>query len=161
MSRFEFTLATPADDEDLRRVLSLTPMEGRIRVAFAREPSYFAAASVDGNQLQVGVCRDKATGHVVGMGSRSVSRRYVNGRPQPVGYLSGLRLLPEYRGQGGLLARGYKFLRQLHADNAARFYLTTISEDNEPAQRGLKRSGGPADLSALRPVYHARDECET
>jgi hypothetical protein len=149
MSRFEFTLATPADDEDLRRVLSSTPMEGRIRVAFAREPSYFAAAAVDGKQVQVGVCRDKAIGRVVGMGSRAVSRRYVNGRPRPVGYLSGLRLLPEYRGQGRLLARGYQFLRQLHADNAARFYLTTISEDNEPAMRIL--TSGRAGLPIYQP----------
>jgi hypothetical protein len=148
MSQFDFALAAPSDDGDLRRVLSSTPMDGRIRVAFAREPSYFAASAVDGTTVQVGVCRDRATGRVVGMGSRAISRRYVNGQPRRVGYLSGLRLLPEYRGQGRLLARGYQFLRQLHADNAAEFYLTTIAEDNDEAIRLL--TGGRAGL----PIYH-------
>jgi hypothetical protein len=142
MSRFEFMLATTADDGDLRRVLSSTPMSGRIRVAFAREPSYFAAAEVDGKTVQVGICRDTTIGRVVGMGSRAVSPRYVNGQPQPVGYLSGLRLLPQYRGQGRLLARGYQFLRQLHADNATNFYLTTIADDNEAAIRLLTSGRG-------------------
>jgi hypothetical protein len=140
MSRFEFTLATSADDGDLRRVLSATPMAGRIRVAFAREPSYFEAAAADGRFVQVGVCRDTTTGRVVGIGSRAISPRYVNGQPRPVGYLSGLRLLPQYRGQGRLLARGYQFLRQLHADGATNFYLTTIADDNEAAIRLLTSS---------------------
>jgi hypothetical protein len=149
MSRFEFTLATPADDAELRRVLSSTPMAGRIRVAFAREPSYFSAAAVDGTRVQIGVCRDKVTGRVVGMGSRAISRRFVNGRPESVGYLSGIRLLPDYRGQGRLLARGYRFLRDLHADNATAFYLTTIAEDNEAAIRVLASSR--ASLPDYRP----------
>jgi hypothetical protein len=149
MSRFEFMLATNADDGDLRRVLSSTPMAGRIRVAFAREPSYFDATAVNGKNVQVGVCRDITTGRVVGMGSRAVSPRYVNGQPQPVGYLSGLRLLPQYRGQGRLLARGYQFLRQLHSDNSTRFYLTTIADDNDAAIRLL--TSGRAGLPTYQP----------
>jgi hypothetical protein len=148
MTRFQFALATSADDSDLRYVLSRTPMGGRFRIAFAREPSYFDAAAVDGKIVQVGICRDSVSNRVVGMGSRAVSLRYVNEQQRPVGYLSGLRLLPEYRGQGRLLARGYQFLKELHQDQTTEFYLTTIADQNVAAIQLLtSRRGG-------LPVYH-------
>lgn len=146
--RFAFDLATPADDRQLGEVLAATPMDGQISVVFARHPSYFGAAAVDGRTVQVGVARDNLAGRIVGMGSRAISMRYVNGRPISVGYLSGLRLLPEYRGQAKLLARGYRFLRELHGDRAAAFYLTTITADNDAALNVL--ASGRAGL----PVYH-------
>jgi hypothetical protein len=148
MSRFVFELATPADDEPLRDLLAATPMEGSISVAFARQPSYFAAAEVDGTMVQVGIARDRDSGRIIGMGSRATSLRYVNGQPVCVGYLSGLRLRQAYRGQAGLLARGYRFLHQLHEDRRAKYYLTTIAEDNNVAMRLL--TSGRAGL----PVYH-------
>jgi hypothetical protein len=146
MPRFRFELAGPADDGDLRRILA-EPMGGRIAVAFRREPSFFAAAAVDGRFRQVIACRDLETGQLIGFGVRSVLDRYVNGRPAPVGYLSSLRLLKAYRNLG-LIARGYAELRRQHADGRAAFYLTTIIEGNAPALRALL--GGRAGL----PVYH-------
>lgn len=113
MSRFEFDLATRADDAELRAILAATPMPGRISVSFRREPSFFAAAGVEGPFHQVVVCRDRQQNRIAGFGCRSVRQRYVNGRPTPVGYLSGLRALPEYRGLG-LVARGYRYFRELH-----------------------------------------------
>ncbi len=86
MSRFRFELATPADDADLRQILAATPMPGRIAVSLRREPSWFAAAVVDGHFRQVVACRDLATRRLVGFGCRSVRRLYVNGLPTDVGY---------------------------------------------------------------------------
>jgi hypothetical protein len=148
MSRFAFDLATPADDRQLGEVLAATPMDGQISVVFARHPSYFGAAAVDGRTVQVGVARDNLAGRIVGMGSRAISLRYVNGERIAVGYLSGLRLLREYRGRASLLARGYRFLRELHEDRVVAFYLTTIAADNDAALNVL--ASGRAGL----PVYH-------
>jgi hypothetical protein len=148
MSRFTFELATPADDDQLVELLSATPMEGAVSIALTRKPSYFAAADVDGQIVQVGIARDGESGRIVGMGSRSIGMKYVNGDRVAVGYLSGLRLLPEFRGRARLLARGYQFLQQLHADGAANFYITTIAADNSTAANLL--TSGRADL----PVYH-------
>lgn len=147
MSRFTFNLATPADDAALCELLAATPMDGAISLAFARYPSYFEAARVDGRQVQVGVVRDGESLRIVGMGSRAINVRYVEGTPVPVGYLSGLRLMPEYRGRAGLLARGYRFLRELHQDEAASYYLTTVSTDNPIGQ---VLTSGRAGL----PIYH-------
>jgi hypothetical protein len=146
MSRYRFELASPADDEDLRHVLACTPMDGRIQVAFHREPSYFDAASVDGRFRQTIACRDTESGRIVGFGSRSVTERYVNGVPRPIGYLSALRLLAEHR-RRGLVARGYAYFRQLHqSDNRTPLYLTTIAEGNDAAMELLtsRRAGLPA-----------------
>src|SRR4051812_32340721 len=120
-------------------------MPGGVAVAFCREPSYFAGARVDGRFRQVVAAREAATGRVVGFGARSVQPRYVNGRPEPVGYLSSLRLLEGHRNRG-LVPRGYAFLRRLHRDGRARLYLTTIAEGNRLAQALLTsgRSGLPA-----------------
>jgi hypothetical protein len=87
------------------------------------------------------------SGRIVGFGCRSLRNVYVNGQPRQVGFLSGLRLLAEHRSIG-LVARGFAFFRQLHADGKAGFYLTTIAEDNRAAMNVLL--GGRAGL----PRYH-------
>ena len=146
MSRFQFDLATPADDADLRAVLRATPMGGNPSLVFLREPSFFAAAQVEGRFHQVVACRDRTSGRVVGFGARSIMDRYVNGVRQPIGYLSSLRLLPEHRNRG-LVARGFAFFRKLHADARTSLYLTTIA-DGSPALPLL--TSGRAGL----PRYH-------
>ena len=153
MSRFQFELAGPADDADLRYVLASTPMAGRMAVSFQREPSWFGGAVVDGFSRQVVACRDLSTGRIFGFGCRSLRELYVNGMPVTVGYLSGLRVLPEYRNRG-LIARGYAFFRQLHQDARTPFYLTTIAEGNELALRIL--TSGRAGLPTYHPAgrYH-------
>jgi hypothetical protein len=146
MSRYRVELATPADDADLRRVLAETPMPGRITVSFRREPSYFDALD-DDRSCQVVAARACDDNRIVGFGARSVGARYVNGRLERIGYLSSLRLLEAHRNRG-LVARGYRFFRKLHADGRARLYLTTIAEGNRVAVDIL--TSGRAGL----PAYH-------
>ncbi len=128
-------------------------MAGRISVCFQREPSWFDAAVVDGFQRQVVACRDTETGRIIGYGCRSIRRLHVNGQPASVGYLSSLRLLPEYRNRG-LIARGYAFFRKLHEDGQTPFYLTTIARDNRMAVEVL--TSGRAGLPTYHPAgwYH-------
>jgi hypothetical protein len=154
MSRYTIELASPEDDAALRSVLAQTPMEGQIAVAFRREPSFFDAAAVEGRFHQVVLGRDRLRGSVVGFGVRSISERFVNGSTQPVGYLSGLRILPSHR-NGGLLARGYRFFHELHRDARAKLYLTTIAEGNSTALDILTSGRGGL------PAYHAAGRYRT
>ena len=154
MARYRFELATPADDAQLRGVLAATPMPGRISVRLQCEPSFFDAARVQGNQHQVIACREVESGQIVGFGCRSIQSRYVNGKPCPVGYLSSLRLLAPHRSRG-LVARGYRFLYDLHRqDRRTELYLTTIAHGNDVATKTL--TSERAGLPTYRPVgtYH-------
>lgn len=147
MGRYRFELATRAEDAELRSILAATPMEGDISLSFRREPSFFDAVADDRHFCQVVICRDSRDGRIVGFGCRSVRTMYVNGAPAPIGYLSGLRVLPEYRNRG-LIARGYAFLRQCHGDARTPLYLTTIAEGNERALAIL--TSGRAGLPTYR-----------
>ena len=149
MSQYRFELAGLDDDADLRHILAATPMEGSMVISFRREPSYFAAATVDGRFRQVVAARHVESGRVVGFGSRSITERFVNGTPTCVGYLSSLRLLEDHR-NFGLVARGYRYFRGLHADGRAEIYLTTIAEKNRPALELL--TSGRAGLPPYQPA---------
>jgi hypothetical protein len=143
MSRFEFSLAGPEDDLQLRARMAGDVMEGGIAVSFRREPSYFSGCRLQGDATQVVKCVDTITGRVVGLGCRSTTMAFVDGRRERIGYLSDLRLAPELR-RGLLVARGYRMLRQLHIADPVPLYTTVIYEGNRPAFEALV--GGRAGL---------------
>ena len=152
-TRFAITLAERGDDAELRSLLRENPMNGSMQVTFEREPDFFSACAIRGPFHQVGVGRDLESGRIVGLGTRSIAHAFVNGRPVPFGWLSDLRLQPAYRG-GTLVARGYRFLRGLHADRRTDLYGTVIFHDNQTALRTIAatRAGLPAyhDLGVIR-----------
>jgi hypothetical protein len=155
LTEMRITLATETHDAGLRRLCRELPMPGWIRLAFTREPSWFLGQEVDGHCHQTLVAEDD-TGAVVACGCRSIRRVYVNGTECDLGYLGALRSLPASRRAGGL-ARGYRFLRELHADGRTPAYLTAIVEDNAEARALLtsRRAGLPCYLDQGRFITSA------
>lgn len=145
MSRFTFSLATSADDAQLRARMAEDRMEGNIAISFRREPSYFAGSRLQGDRVQVITCRDTfdRANRIVGLGSRASCLMHVNGQPLRIGYLSDLRADPQYR-NGTLLARGYRFLRTLHEAEPLPLYVSIIFDTNRTALQTLV--GGRAGL---------------
>ena len=145
MPALDFTLAIPADDEPLRRLLRENPIPGSLSLTFEREPCYFDASAIEGPFHQTIVAREKDTGQVIAFGNRSVRKLFLNGHPQDIGYMSQLRVHPDY-GKGLYLARGlaggFKKYHELHEDGCTPFYLMSVIEDNLPAKR-LLTSGLP------------------
>ena len=139
--RFQFSLASEAEDEELRALLRRIAMPGNITLSFQREPSFLLAEQAGSITSQVMVCRDRTKDQIVGMGSRSIRDVYIDGKPARVGYLSMLRGVPEARGNIAL-ARGYRYLRELHADRAVPYYFTTILDDNTEARNLLTSARG-------------------
>lgn len=133
---FTFDLATPSDDLALRRLLATNPIPGSVTVTYEREPDYFLGSATMGHFWQVPVARVHPNGEIAGVACRAVRLRFVNGQVQPVGYLSQLRVDRRFQGHG-LTARGFHYLRELHADGRAVYYLATIIEGNNPARRLL------------------------
>ncbi len=147
--QFKFQLAGVAEDEALRTILRCTPMLGSVSLAFSREPSFFIAEQAGSVRYQTLICQDQETGRVVGIGSRSIRKVYIDGVRKTVGYLSSLRLSPEVRGSL-MLARGYKYLRSLHGDGEVPYYFMTILDENRYAQQILE--SGRADLPSHIPI---------
>ncbi|MAB74840.1 MAG: hypothetical protein CMO47_00050 [Verrucomicrobiales bacterium] len=140
--RVRFEPAKESDDEALRALLHKTPMGGSISVAFLREPGYFSATRIQGPFIQVFIA--KAGEEIVGAATRAIRPIFLNGKMIDGGYLSDLRVVPEFR-RGMTLARGYRYLRNLHEDGRAAIYTTVIVEDNKTALRtvGANRADMP------------------
>ncbi|MEI6587356.1 MAG: hypothetical protein WCO05_00220 [Candidatus Moraniibacteriota bacterium] len=132
MDKFILGLADQSDDEMLQEVIRSNSMEGKIQLSFGRSPSFFQSVGLLGDESQIIVARNAENKAIVGFGIRSIRRVFLNGHEETIGYLSGLRVAQEYRNRT-LLARGYKFLKQLHEDGRASVYLASIMEDNSTA----------------------------
>ena len=142
MSLFEFSLAGPGDDAQLRERMARDWVEGAAAISLRREPSYFNACRLQGAPVQIIIAREVSTGRIVSMGSRCITTTHIDGRPVRTAVLADLRIHPDYR-NGTLVARTYRFLRSLHeADPLPCFVL--IYDDNTTAVNSL--SSGRAGL---------------
>ncbi len=130
MDKVKVELAKGKDDDALNKILKENEMQGRISIAFGRKPSYFKALDIEGyvNQTIVGRQKNK----IIGFGTRSLRKCFVNGKIKDIGYLSNLRIAKNYKGKG-YLRLGYEFLKSLHQDKKISLYYSTIVEDNKTA----------------------------
>jgi hypothetical protein len=148
--RFRFQLAGPEHEAKLRLLLAEEAMPGSIRLAYTREPDFFAGLRLEGAFSQAFIALEGEA--IVAMGTRAIRARMVNGQPEDVGYLGGLRAQARVRGRLGL-SRGYGLLREIHQDGRCKGYLSTILEANRKAMALLTsdRAGMPIyrDLGRL------------
>ena len=156
--RLTFDLAGPDDNEALQALLRDTPMDGAIEVAFLREGDFFPAADMQGPFVQVLAARSGE--RLVGLATRAVRPAFVDGEVRELGYLGDLRLHPDFRGTLAV-ARGYRYLRDLHADGRTDLYTTVIVADNRTALSTI--AANRADLPrytdlgrVLTPVMYLR-----
>lgn len=143
-SRYLLRAAGPADDAPIRALLRETPMEGRFRVCFEREPSFYAGAAVGAELLRVGVAVDeRSDGRIAGFGTYALGRNFVAGEDTLTAYLGNLRVGAAYRGTR-LVARGFRLLEEWQREWPAQAAYTVIFEDNGRAREVLV--GGRAGL---------------
>lgn len=131
----EFAVAQPGDDVELRALLRRSVIPGSVRVAFTREPDYFAGEGLAGNEDTTLVAR--RDGRLVAMGRCSVNTLYRNGDSKRIAYLGELRVDPGTPGSAGILREGYEFLA--HTRPTADGFFTSIASDNHRARRVLER----------------------
>lgn len=142
--RWGVRLAEDADAADLLRLYECEPSEGDLAVLTTRRPNPLASLRSEGDRVVFPVAVDHETGRIIGGGACVVRRASVGGEVRTVCYLTGLKLLPEYRRQVPLFARMYGYARELTAD--VELYYTTIMADNLAAQKlltGRRRRGLP------------------
>ena len=130
-------LAGAGDDAALRALLRRTVLPGAVRVAFTREPDYFAGEGLAGAEDVTVVAR--RDGSVVAMGRYSVHRWHRNGRVQRIGYLGELRIAPGTPSAARLLRDGYAFLADVASRDHIDGFVTSITDDNVRARRVLEQ----------------------
>jgi len=137
-----FAVATATDDAALRALMQRTPMEGSVRVAFTREPDYFAGEGLAGADDRTWVHRNGE--QIDGLGRLSVSTLHRNGAPYRIGYLAELRADPEAQARGAAarhLRDGYALVREVVLANGVDGCFTSIAADNSRARRVLEYGG--------------------
>lgn len=136
LSRTTFSLATPADDADIRALLRESPMEGAFRVGFTREPTYFTCPSPAGLEERTLVAR--RAGRLVSIGAWSEREVWLNGSRATTGYLHGLRMARDAAESMRILREGYGALAECLRDSLAAFWFTSIDAANTRARRVLE-----------------------
>lgn len=122
-------------------------MEGTFGVSTRREPSYFDATLIQGETARIIKVKDEKSGQIVSFGGVFTLNASMNGQVEKIGYLADLRIEPDYR-NGQILARAFKYIREIHLIQPVPFYTTMILEGNEKALKSLTSS------RAGLPVYH-------
>lgn len=136
---FTIERATVADADDLAAIYgSDDGFAGPIAVKFTRDPDPFTSLLAEGDEVVVPVARERGTGRLVGMGACVIRSAWLNGEPTRIGYLTGLKALPQFRGWLRLIPQMYDFLRQHTA--TVECYITTILTANQGARRLLERN---------------------
>lgn len=155
-SKYRIELAGPSDGAALAAIYNSDDgFGGEIAVKFTREPNPFASLRADGDDVVVPVVREIDTGRLIGMGACVVRRAWVNGKQVKVGYLTGLKALPEFRRGVPLIPQVYAFLRSHTGDVAC--YYTTILTENTLARRLLERKR--VGMPTYRPVAEYQTYC--
>ncbi|MCW8932348.1 MAG: hypothetical protein OQL19_19200 [Gammaproteobacteria bacterium] len=151
-----FRKAQAIDNIHLRNILSQNEMESWIKLSFEREPDYFAADNLMGESYSILVYKENNPKEIMGMYSCSFLPVRINGNPQYLGYLGGLRIVKEYRNKLRYVKNGYDSIARLIPDNSSlNWWFTSIASDNKPAKKLLE-----AGLKGL-PVYSSIGEIKT
>ena len=137
----------PEDEPALQR-LAARPMPGWVRLRYAYINGYAAGEGLKGDRIEILVGEDREHTGILACGTRSSRCLWFNGQPQRIGYLSGLRNLPDTR-NGFCLARGCRLLRQRMIEQPLPCTYTTILADNRNAQVLL--TSGRAGLPRYTP----------
>ncbi len=138
-SRYLVGPACPEDDGEIRALLRNQPMDGPIRLTFEREPELRLATAVEGERHATVLVRERASGRLLGMGSRSVRWAWVNGEPARIGYLAQLRRRPELAVGRHTLAACYALCRAARRADELPYDTTCIFAANRAARRLLER----------------------
>jgi hypothetical protein len=146
-AEYDFAIATPADEPEVRRLVGRVAMPGAVSVRFAREPDYGLGATIMGDPCDVVVARRRGDGVLAGILCRGERRVFLNGEERRVGYIGQIRAAPGFRGRW-LLQRGLPLFRELGPPDM--LYEGVVASENPRARALLLERRPPGRLHAVR-----------
>ena len=139
--RFIIEPATANDSDEILGILEETVFPSGMSLVYTRRPDAYRSFMAEAEDVHLFVCRDKQANQIAGMAAYGFHDCFIDGRPQKVVYLFGLRTRPQYRGHRAfvLLPQAYhETVQQLHARGISYFFTATL-KDNTIARRFLTR----------------------
>lgn len=129
--------ADESDNEGIKEIFESEGFNGGISVQYLRGDKPLASFEADGDYARIMVAIDNKEGRTAAVGGAVIRNEYVNGKPEKCGYLTGLKVHPDYRKRILFIAQAYKFLYENISD--CRYFYTTILDDNTPAISMLEK----------------------
>ncbi len=140
MSNYEYVCLNRSDEESVRRFYETLPTSGDLHFSLNREPDFFNALDVEGDNPDVLVMRKIDSGEIIGSIIGSEKQCFINSRETSIGYISSLRLAEKYRNR--LLGFFAKAFYNHQHEKGRKISLITIFEDNSVARKNLLSGKG-------------------
>lgn len=144
---YAFSLATPADEPELRRLVGSVVMPGTLAVRFEREPDCFLGTPLMGDPCDVLIARHEPDGELAGVVCHAWRTHLVNGEPRRLGWIGQVRAAPGHQGRW-LLHRGLPLLRA--RPGSEELHLGVVASDNARARAVMLERRAPGGLHARR-----------
>jgi hypothetical protein len=154
--RFVLEPAAATDASEILSILEENPLPGSISLTFTRRPDAYRSFMAEGREARVIVCRDTRDGRIAALGAGAIQDCFIEGRPDQVAYLFGLRFRREYLARRVilLLPQAYRSIVEQFHEQGVRHFLTVILGDNLPALRLLTRERSRMPRHTLLCPYH-------
>jgi len=131
-----FRLARDCDDRLVRSLLRANEMSGWADITIEREPSFFDGVDWVGREW---AALGQDGSDIVGMYTAAMRPTHINGRPEWIGYLGGLRVDRRHRNRVRHLRAGYASIEALAPVKGTRpWWFTVIGQENAAARRLLE-----------------------
>ncbi|MCX6225537.1 MAG: GNAT family N-acetyltransferase [Bacteroidia bacterium] len=140
---------TPADNEGLIDLTSITPMKGKIPTRIDRNPDFFRLLELRGSSF---VIIAELNGKIIGSYSASASTVLVNGEPETAYYLADFKVHPDHRKSTVASRLGRAMLHKLESMDADLLFcsVTSGNEDVLPLFRGRALFPAADDAGTFR-----------
>lgn len=140
MSGYGYLRLNRSSENQIRSFYESIPTSGDVHFSLNREPGFFDALEVEGNNSDVFVMQKKDTGEIICSVIVSEKKCYINSKNFSIGYISSLRLAEQYR--KCLLGFFMKAFYQHQQLMKRKISLISIFNDNAVAKKNLLTGKG-------------------
>ncbi|MDO5558471.1 MAG: hypothetical protein Q4F95_02615 [Oscillospiraceae bacterium] len=135
--RYTLRFCNDEDNEGIREIFESEGFDGGISVQYLRNPEPVSSFRADGDESKIMVITDNSCQRTIAVGGAVIRQEYINGTSCRCGYLTGLKIHPDYRSKIVFIAKAYQFLYRNISD--CHYFYTTILDDNRQAVSLLEK----------------------
>ena len=134
-----YRIATANDEPSLKRILSQNGMDSWVNITLRKEPNYFDADHLMGENISVIAYKTEDESEVIGMYACTLFKLFFAGKEESIVYLNSLRVNPDFRHKIRFLKEGFNSIDKLISFQVTLpFMFTSIASENLNAKRMLE-----------------------